>query len=53
LEYFTIRKAYVKIFLKTAIPSDRTKTTGIKVLNVLVKRGEIWKVLSMQDLSIE
>jgi hypothetical protein len=50
---FFHRKAYVKIFLKTAIPDDRTKTTSIKVLNVLVKRGNIWKVLSMQDLSIE
>ncbi len=46
-------KAYVKVFLKTAIPKDRSKSTSIKFLNVLVKKGDTWRVQTTQDLSIE
>lgn len=46
-------KAYVKIFLKTAIPGDRNKTTSIKFLNILRKTRSSWKVQTAQDLSIE
>ena len=46
-------RAYVKIFLRTAIPRDRSKTTSIKSLNVLVKKDNLWRVQSTQDISIE
>jgi len=46
-------KAYVKVYLQTAIPRDRTKTTRIKFLNVLMKKGVLWRVQKTQDISIE
>ena len=46
-------KAYVKVYLRTAIPRDRQKTTGIKTLNILVKKDDSWRVQTTQDISIE
>ncbi|MBN1900526.1 hypothetical protein JW926_04285 [Candidatus Sumerlaeota bacterium] len=46
-------KSYVKVFLQTAIPNDRSKTTCIKFLNILTRRNDGWKVRSTQDISIE
>jgi len=46
-------KSYVKVFLQTAIPGDRTKTTSIKFLNVLVHTRDAWRVRSTHDISIE
>jgi len=46
-------KSYVKVFLQTAIPHDRSKTTSIKFLNILVKRDHSWRVQTTQDISIE
>jgi len=46
-------KAYVKVFLRTAIPKDRARATSIKTLNILVKRKDKWRVQTTQDISIE
>ena len=46
-------KSYVKVFLQTTLPGDRTKTTSIKFLNVLVRRNDSWRVRSTHDISIE
>lgn len=46
-------KAYVKVFLQTSIPDDRSRTTSIKFLNILTKRNDGWKVRTTQDISIE
>jgi len=46
-------KSYVKVFLQTAIPGDRTKTTSIKFLNVLIHKRDAWRVRSTHDISIE
>jgi len=46
-------KAYVKVFLRTAIPKDRARATSIKTLNILVKWKDRWRVQTTQDISIE
>lgn len=46
-------KSCVKVFLQTSIPNDRSKTTSIKFLNILAKRGSGWRVHTTQDISIE
>lgn len=46
-------KAYVKLFLQTALPTDPTQTSKIKLLNILKKRDGNWVVDRTQNLSIE
>ena len=46
-------KAYVKLFLQTALPTDSTQTSKIKLLNILVRRDGQWVVDRLQNLSIE
>jgi hypothetical protein len=46
-------RSYVKVFLQTAIPNDRSKTTSIKFLNILSKKSDGWRVHTTQDISIE
>ena len=50
---FSKKKAYVKVYLRTAFPSDRTKTASIKILNTLIWKRNQWKVQTTQDISIE
>ena len=50
---YSKKKAYVKVYLRTAFPSDRTKTASIKILNTLIRNKDSWKVLTTQDISIE
>ena len=46
-------KAYVKLFLETALPTDPTQTSKIKLLNILIERDDRWTVDRVQNLSIE
>jgi len=46
-------RAYVKVFLKTALPEDPAKNTQIKCLTILKRNNGVWKVESIQDLSLE
>jgi hypothetical protein len=46
-------KAYVKLFLQTALPADPTQTSKVKLLNILAKRNGRWVVTGTQNLSIE
>ncbi len=46
-------KAYAKLFLQTALPTDPTQTSKIKLLNILIKREGRWVVDRVQNLSIE
>lgn len=46
-------RAYVKIFLKTALPKDRSRNTSIKFLATLQRTNGDWKLEATQDLSIE
>lgn len=50
---FSKKKAYVKVYLRTAFPSDRAKTASIKILNTLIWIKDHWKVQTTQDISIE
>lgn len=46
-------KAYVKLFLETALPTDPTQTSKIKLLNILIERDDRWAIDRVQNLSIE
>jgi hypothetical protein len=46
-------RAYVKIFLETALPNDPNRTAKVKALNVLVREQGKWHVRTIQDIAIE
>ena len=49
----TRRRAFTKVFLQTAIPDDRSRSTRINFLAILQCKGSTWRSLATQDITIE